>query len=141
MKQNLLSEAHAGLFSGHLSERKIYDRLRRQYWWRGMRTDVRRFCRSCISCVSRRGPGRAVRPPLCPIPVEKPFHRIAVDVLKMPLTSRGNKYVVVFMDYFTKWVEAFAVPNQEATTIARLLIDNIVCRHGVPQQWRIQDLQ
>ena len=37
------------------------------------------------------------------------------------------------MDYFTKWVEAFAVPNQEATTIARLLVDNIVCRHGVPQ--------
>ena len=44
----------------------------------------------------------------------------------MPITSRGNKYVVVFMDYFMKWVEAFAVPDQEASTIARLLVDNIV---------------
>ena len=130
----LLSEAHSSIFSGHFSERKIYERLRRQYWWRGMRADVRRFCRACITCASRKGPGRAVRPPLNPIPVKKPFHRIAVDVLTMPLTSRGNRYIVVFMDYFSKWAEAFAVPDQQAPTIARLLVDNIICRHGVPEE-------
>ena len=70
---------------------------------------------------------------MCPILVKKPFHRIVVDVLKMPPTSNGNTFVVVFIDYFTKWVEALAVPNQEAPTIARLLVENIVCRHGVPQ--------
>ena len=66
--------------------------------------------------------------------MKKPFHRVAVDVLTMPLTSRGNRYIVVFMDYFTKWAEAFAVPDQQAPTIARLLVDNIVCRHGVPEE-------
>ena len=134
LRQTLLKEAHSSVFSGHFSERKIYERLRRQYWWRGMRADVRRFCRACINCASRKGPGRAVRPPLNPIPVKKPFHRVAVDVLTMPLTSRGNRYIVVFMDYFTKWAEAFAVPDQQAPTIARLLVDNIVCRHGVPEE-------
>ena len=118
LRQKLLTEAHSSVFSGHFSERKIYERLRRQYWWWGMRADVRRFCRGCISCVSRKGPGRAVRPPLHPIPVKKPFHRIAVDVLTMPLTSRGNRYMVVFMDYFTKWAKAFTVPDQQAPTIA-----------------------
>ena len=134
LQQDLIAEAHASLFSGHLSERKVYDRLRRRFWWQGMRADVRRFCRGCLNCVSRRGPGRAVRPPLQPIPVLKPFHRVAVDVLQLPLTSSENKYVVVFMDYFTKWVEAFAVADQQAQTIARLLVENIVCRHGVPQE-------
>ena len=134
LRQMLLSEAHAGLYSGHLSERKIYDRLRRHYWWHGMQADVRRFCRGCLRCVSRRGPGRAVRPHLHPVPVLKPFHQVAVDVLTLPLTSRGNKYVVVFMDYFTKWVEAFAVSDQQAQTIARLLVENIVCRRGVLQE-------
>ena len=99
-----------------------------------MRADVRRFCRGCLSCASRKGPGRGVRPPLQPIPVKQPFHRVAVDVLQLPLTQRGNKYVVVFMDYFTKWVEAYAVPDQQAQTVARLLVENIVCRHGVPQE-------
>ena len=38
------------------------------------------------------------------------------------------------MDYFTKWVEAYAVPDQQTQTIARLLVENTVCRHGVPQE-------
>ena len=134
LRPSLISEAHAGLFSGHLSERKVYDRLHHRFWWRGMRADVRRFCRGYLNCVSRRGPGQALHPPLQPIPVVKPFHRVAVDVLQLPLTSSGNKYVVAFMDYFTKWVEAFAVADQQAQTIARLLVENIVCRHGVPQE-------
>ena len=66
--------------------------------------------------------------------MKKPFLRVAVDVLTMPLTSRGNRYIVVFMDYFTKWAEAFAVSDQQAPTIARLLVENIVCRHGVPEE-------
>jgi hypothetical protein len=80
LRQDLISEAHASLFSGHLSEREVYDRLRRRFWWQGMRADIRRFCRGCLNCASRRGPGRAVHPPLQPISVLKAFHRVAVDV-------------------------------------------------------------
>ena len=69
VQPTLLKEAHAGCFAGHLSERKIYDRLRRSYYWQGMRSDVRRYCRSCLTCASRRGTGRKIHPPLQPIPV------------------------------------------------------------------------
>ena len=95
---------------------------------------MRKFCRSCLNCVTRRGPGHSHRPPLMPIPVKGPFHRVAVDVLQLPLTLSGNKYVVVFMDYLTKWVEAFPTPDQQTTTIANLLIEHIICRHGVPEE-------
>ena len=40
----------------------------------------------------------------------------------------------MFVDHLTKWVEAFAVPNQTAETIAHLLVEEIFCRHGAPQQ-------
>ena len=53
--------------------------------------------------------------------------------MQLPLTESGNRYVVVFQDYLTKWVEAFAVPNQTAGTIAKLLVEEIVCRHGAPE--------
>ena len=69
VRPTLLEEAHAGHFAEHLSERKIYDRLRRSYYWHGMRSDVRRYCRSCLTCASRKGNGRRVHPPLQPIPV------------------------------------------------------------------------
>ena len=134
LRSNLLKEAHSCVFSGHFSERKVYDRLRRSYWWHGMRSDVRKFCRGCLNCATRKGPGRGIRPPLQPIPVKGPFHRVGVDILQLPLTSSGNKYLVVFLDYLTKWVEAYPVPDQRAETIARLLVENIVCRHGVPEE-------
>ena len=134
LRTQLLTEAHSGCFGGHFSEKKVYEMLRRNYWWYGLRRDVRRFCRSCLPCVSRQGPGRVCRSPLMPIPIKGPFHRVAVDVLQLPLTSSGNRYIVVFMDYLTKWVEAFPTSDQQATTIAELLVEHIICRHGVPNE-------
>ena len=58
---------------------------------------------------------------------------MGVDVLQLPLTESGNRYVVVFVDYLTKWVKAFAVPDQTAETIAGLLVNKIFCRHGAPE--------
>ena len=65
---------------------------------------------------------------------EAPFHRVGVDVLQLPITRNGNRYVICFLDYLTKWVEAFPTSNQQAETIARLFVDNVVCRHGVPDE-------
>lgn len=82
--------------------------------------------------VSRREHGRTVKPPLQPLPVGGPFHCVGVDVLQLPLTEAGNHYVLVFLNYFTKWVEAFAVPDQCTETITQLLVEEIFCRHGAP---------
>ena len=61
------------------------------------------------------------------------MERIALDVLgSLPQSATRNKYIVIIADYFTKWPEAFAVPDQEATTVANLLVCEFVCRYGVP---------
>ena len=50
-----------------------------------------------------------------------------MDILgPLPLTDRGNKYVLVVGDYFTKWVEAYAMPNMEAGTVAELFVSRFV---------------
>ena len=61
---DLLEEAHAGCFAAHFAEKKVYDRLRRAVWWKGMRADVRRFCRGCLVCASCKGARRTFKPPL-----------------------------------------------------------------------------
>ena len=134
LRQTLLEEAHSGQFAGHFAEKKVYDRLRRYYWWKGIRSDIRHHCRGCLTCATRKGGRKPTRPPLHPIPVGGPFHCLGVDVLQLPLTRNGNRYVVVFADYLTKWIEAFPVPDQTAETIAKLLVEKIVCVHGVLEQ-------
>ena len=75
-----------------------------------------------------------MKPLLTPTPVGGPFDRVGVDVLQLPLSRQGNRYAVVFMDYLTKWPEVFAVPDQTALTIAWLLVEQVISRHGVPSQ-------
>ncbi|KAJ8957235.1 hypothetical protein NQ318_007799 [Aromia moschata] len=55
-----------------------------------------------------------------------PFERVVVDILgPLPVTDRGNKYLMVVMDYFSKWPEAVPLPNQEAETVAEAFIENV----------------
>ncbi len=64
-----------------------------------------------------------------------PMERIAIDILgPLPKTERGHQYIVVIGDYFTKWTESHAIPNIEATTVATVLIEQVVSRFGVPRR-------
>ena len=96
-----------------------------------MRTDIIQWCRTCLTCVTRRASG-GVKPPLTPIPVSGPFDRVGVDVVHFPKSYDGNQNTVVFMDYLTKWPEVFPTSDQTALTIANLLVEKVISRHGVP---------
>eukprot|EP00731_Ephydatia_muelleri_P035359 Em0116g11a len=62
-----------------------------------------------------------------------PMQRVAMDILgPLPLTPRSNKYVLVIGDYFTKWTEAFAIPDMETVTVARVFVNEFVSRFGAP---------
>ena len=64
-----------------------------------------------------------------------PMQIIAMDIMgPFPKSRNGNKYILVVSDYFTRWVEAYAIPNQEATTVAVKLIDSMFCRYSIPEQ-------
>ncbi len=55
--------------------------------------------------------------------VGAPMERMVLDVIgPPPLSARGNKYLLIVTDYFTKWPEAFPIPNQETVTIAKALV-------------------
>ena len=62
------------------------------------------------------------------------MERLAIDIAgPLPKTNKGHKYILVISDYFTKWTQAFAIKDQEATTIASILVNEIVSLFGVPK--------
>ncbi|PIK62720.1 hypothetical protein BSL78_00299 [Apostichopus japonicus] len=68
------------------------------------------------------------------VKIGEPLQRVAIDVLgPLPETYNGNKCIVVIADYFTRWTEAYPVPNQEAATVASVVAEQFVARFGVPQ--------
>ena len=62
------------------------------------------------------------------------FSPLSCDLItSLPVTPRGNKYILVACDYGTRWVEAFPLPNQTAETVSRVLLDQVFYRYGIPE--------
>ena len=75
---------------GHFSGRRTYVALVRSWWWDGMHADTLRFVRNCPACSIVSGGGKATKPPLHPIPVQRPFQIIGVNIMDLPKTTDGN---------------------------------------------------
>ena len=134
LQYEVLVHAHDDLTGGHLGTFKTYEKLRDRFYWRGMYKDVEHWVRSCVDCATRKRPRNNLRASLLPIPVDGAWDRVAVDCLgPLPVTWSGNRYIVVFTEYLTKWPEIFPVKNIDADTIAKLLVNEIISRHGAPR--------
>jgi hypothetical protein len=135
LTKQIVTELHSGKASGHLGQTKTILKVKQRFYWTGLRADVQSCCRECIVCGARRTPNRKAKAALQQHIVGAPMERIAIDLIgPLPESTQGNKHILVIGDYFTKWVEAFALPNQEAVTVATKLVEEVVCRFGVPHQ-------
>ncbi|GFY07046.1 retrovirus-related Pol polyprotein from transposon 412 [Trichonephila clavipes] len=131
----VLKELHGSPTGGHFGVMKTLHRVRERFFWGKVRADVEQWCKSCDSCSTRKGPKIRSRGKLHRYNVGAPFERIAFDILgPLPRTASGNKYLLVVMDYFTKWPEVYPIPDQEAPTVAEAVVQHWISRYGVPLQ-------
>ena len=62
-----------------------------------------------------------------------PFKRIAMDIVgPLPKTTRNNRYMLVVIDYYTRWPEAFALGPHDTHLVPLRLITKIISRYGAP---------
>ena len=126
---------HDGLLGGHLGFKKTYARLREHYWWPRMYTIVWQWVRECEECQKKKQHHGKRLGFLQSISVERRFEKVGIDIVgPLPKTKKGNKYIVVMMDYLTKWPMAAATPNQTAATIANVFLRKVICNHGAPEE-------
>ena len=113
-----MQDYHSSIMAGHFSGVRLYRSLARRWWWDGMYSDTVDYCKNCPQCAIVSGTGRKSNPPLKPIPVERVFQIVGVDIMELSKTSKGNQYVVVFQDFLSKWSFVFATKDQKANTLA-----------------------
>ena len=131
----ILQELHAGVVGGHLGQDKTLSHLKERFYWPGHWNDVHNWCRTCATCASRKTPSPKMHAQLQPVRTGYPMQLVATDILgPLPLTENGNCYSLVATDYFTRWVEAYPIPNQEAVTVANKLTKEFFFRFSLPDQ-------
>lgn len=103
--------------SCHLGEEKTLSCLKE---WSGHWNDIQQWVRTCEAYLTRKSAAPKQRAPLQNIKARSPMQVVAVDILgPLPESDAGNSYILVVGDYFTRWVKAYPIPNQEAITIAK----------------------
>jgi hypothetical protein len=132
MVDYLFKHYHKSSLGGHFNGLRSYDRLRVLYTWSNMGHDILKRWESCNSCNSTRPRHPDTRGIMSSAPPTRPFERLSVDLIKLPRSTLGNEYAVVFIDSFTRWPEAIPVPDRKATTIIRVMKEYIFARRGIP---------
>ncbi|KAL5491524.1 hypothetical protein EMCRGX_G016826 [Ephydatia muelleri] len=100
---------------------------------KGVTKDIEIMISTCDLC-QRNSQKLSIAPPeLFPVPVHSPWHHVGIDFVGpiSPKTTSGNSYILTLCDYFTKWVEAVALPTKEASGIASSLF-KIFMKMGLP---------
>nr|XP_027120512.1 uncharacterized protein LOC113737482 [Coffea arabica] len=134
--QYMIKEVHSGVcgphMNGHLLAKKI---MRIGYFWLSMERDCIDFVRRCIKCQVH---GDVIRAPLTELHsmiAPWPCSMWGMDVIGTidPPASNGHRFILVAIEYFTKWVEAESFKHVTKKVVANFLRDHIICRFGVPE--------
>nr|UBX54599.1 NINRYN-like protein [Lupinus angustifolius] len=135
--ESILTDVHEGSFgtqaNGHAMARKI---LRAGYYWLTMETDCCNHVRKCHKCQIYVGNINAPPNPLNGLSASWPFSMWGMDVIGPiePKASNGHRFILVVIDYFTKWGEAASYASITRKVVVRFIKKELVCRYGLPSK-------
>ena len=134
-RPKILKQYHDTITAGHLGVSKVYSKIKTKYFWPEMKSFIELWIKTCEACQRKKSPPKSYCAPLQKYVVGVPFERIACDVMG-PLneTTAGNSYILVVTDYFSRWVEAYPLPDQQATTVANVLAKEWITKFGCPSE-------
>ena len=126
---------HDSTSAAHMGRRRALKQVQKRAFWYQMAEDLKLWIRTCEICQRRRRPGKTPRAPMAVFTAGVPNEQVSMDLCgPLSLTARGNKFILVITDKYTKFVRAFAVPCKETEPIVKLFMDEWVCIFGCPRQ-------
>ena len=135
-RKEIIAMAHDLPLGGHLGVNKTVEKILKQFFWPGLRSEVAQFCRGCHTCQMV-GKYKADPPvaPLHPIPVfGEPFSRVVIDCVgPLPKTKSGNQYLLTVMCANTRYPEAFPLRNIRTPSITKVLM-KFFTTFGLPRE-------
>jgi hypothetical protein len=115
----------------HRSRDATFQQAQRCYQWKGLYKDVVEYCRTCEECQRRAW--NQQEEPLHPMWSAMVFQKVGVDVVYMPESTEGFKFIVFTRDDLSGWVEGRAIRGNNSETVAKFLFEEVIVRHGCPE--------
>jgi hypothetical protein len=131
-----ISNVHSGSCGAHQAGHKMKWILFRQgLYWPSMLKDCIEYAKGCQDCQKHAGIQHVPATELHSIVKPWPFRGWALDLIGeiKPPTSKGQRYILVGIDYFTKWIEAIALPNVDQEAVISFIQNHIIYRFGLPE--------
>ena len=131
----VMREIHEGICSDHSSARALQRKIvRAGYYWPSMQADASRFVQRCDKC--QRFTNLLHSPPEVMVPMMAPwlFVQWGLDIMgPFPIGRQQLKFLVVAIDYFTKWVEAEPLATITERNIQNFVWKTVICRFRIPR--------
>ena len=117
---------------GHLGTERVAELARKRVFWPGMLQDIDEFIHKKCLCLLQKKPPRLMKAPLQNIVTSMPMELVSIDYVKLEQGSGGYKYILVIVDHFTKYSQAYPTRNKMSITATKHLYNDFVLRFGFP---------
>ncbi|GJX58426.1 putative reverse transcriptase domain-containing protein [Tanacetum coccineum] len=135
LRSVIMHESHKSKYSIHPGSEKMYQDVKKLYWWPNMKADIATYVSKCLTCARvkaehQRPSGLLVQPEI----PEWKWDNITMDfITKLPKSSQGFDTIWVIVDRLTKSAHFLPIrENDPLDKLARLYLNRIVARHGIP---------
>lgn len=134
-RSEILHRYHDDETAGHLGISKTFSRISELYYWPKLRQDVRRYVLKCTICSANKSPNLPQAGQMGSYKnINFPFQLISMDLLgPYPRSKQGNQYLLVIVDWFTKYVLVHPLSKATTKAIIKFLENNVFLIYGVPQ--------
>lgn len=131
-KGKVMEELHNNM--GHQGAERTVSLVRDRFFWPHMQSDIEYYVTKTCTCLKQKKPCLNTRAPLTNIVTTQPFELICIDFLHLDRCKNGYEYILVVVDHFTRFVQAYATTTKSGKTVANLIFNDFALKFGFPSR-------
>ena len=130
----IINEHHMSKCSGHFGSKKMFESIRRKYFWPTMRADIEAYISKCVYCQKNKHGKMNKQPMMITTAATKPMELVELDIMgPLPQDRKDNKYILSMHCRFSRYIVAAVLPNKTAEAVATAFVKEWILKYGVPK--------